>query len=282
MLRDLAKVREGVVAASSGAGGVNATMPPIPMLDASSTSPQTAGSRFGASAAGSAVHASEGFALPAGLTVGLIAIGLLVGGALGWSTRAPDLLSPSARPSKAAPALWLDPEWSSVPKKANAELQYRYAQILAPPGTRVASWLAVPGYFPQAHDWASKAYDQLSRRLFRDRDSARLRVFGAELAKMERVHERILAELVTVAADVLDGDPESAVALLNPQGVYFNKITDPAIAELALEVTLTAQRQARSSATGTVRAALERIETQLAQRTLMIMQRDIYGFAVNF
>jgi eukaryotic-like serine/threonine-protein kinase len=274
MLRDLAKVREAtLITINNVPGSANATMPPIPMNDAT-----VAGAPFSSKSTGASRFADGDKRPLASLGPALLFVGLVLGGVVGWVLRPPDLLGVNAKVPIARPALWMAPEWSEVPKQATAELQYRYAQIQAPAGSRAAAWLAVPGYFQSSRDWSSKAYDQLSRRLFRDRDSAKLKVFASELAKMDRAHEKHLAELVAVAGSVLDGDAESASNLLSPNGDYVNKINDPAIAELALEIILVAERRAKSDGLSrTIQDSLRSTEFALIQATLQIMNADIYG-----
>jgi hypothetical protein len=279
MLRDLARVREVVLAsASTVPGSTNATMPPIPMGEAT-----VGGAPLSSRSIGASRFADGEKRLLSTIGPVLLFVGLVLGAAVGWLLRPPDLLGANVKGPIAAPALWMAPEWAEVPRQASAELQYRYAQIQAPVGSRAAAWLAVPGYFPAASDWSAKAYDQLSRRLFRDRDSAKLKVFAAELAKMNRAHEKQLAELVAVAGSVLDGDAESASSLLNPNSDYFAKINDPAIAELALEITLAAERRAKNDGLSpTIQVSLRRTEESLIRATLRIMLLDIYGRPDNF
>jgi eukaryotic-like serine/threonine-protein kinase len=274
MLRDLAKVREAtLITINNIPGAANATMPPIPIGDGAVGGAPLAPKPSGATRFGAGEKQPFSALGPA-----LLVVGLVLGAAVGWFLRPPDLVGANAKEPIARPALWMAPEWSEVPKQATAELQYRYAQIQAPVGSRAAAWLAVPGYFPAARDWSSKAYDQLSRRLFRDRDAAKLKVFASELARMDRAHEKQLAELVAVAGSVLDGDAESASNLLNPRTEYFTKINDPAIAELALEITLAAERRAKADGLSrTVQDSLRRTEEALIRATLQIMHADIYG-----
>lgn len=273
MLRDLAKIREALQLAQTQAGApslVTATTPGItiddaPVLPESKPRPKKERpARPEGEAAGPVVRP--------GLVAAALVASLVAGAGVGWALRPRDLLGQSAPPSNSPPALWMAPEWSEVPRQAGGpEAQYRYAQVRAASGSREAAWLAVPGYFPQAHEWSARAYDQLARRLFRDRDAGRLRAFAAELEKMGRAHERQLAQVVAVGAEVLEGDVEGAIAAL--QGNFIASLTDPGLAELALEVVLDAER--RPGITGTVRLALRRIEVALVQRTFQIMGTDI-------
>lgn len=278
MLRDLAKVREAVQAAQTLAGApavASVTTPGIAIDDA----PAAAGPK---ARAGPRLREVFGDARVRSRVVAALLVGGFAAGAgAGWSLRPPDLLGESARTPVAAPALWMAPEWSEVPKLDSAERQYRYAQVRAPSGSREAAWLAVPGYFPGAHDWSARAYDQLARRLFRDRDAGRLRVFAAELDKLGRGHEKQLAAVATVGAEVLEGDVDEAVTALQPS--FIESLIDPGLAELALEVTLEAERAARRGVLfGSATNALRRIEVRLIQKTVSIMFTDIRGQPINF
>ncbi len=207
---------------------------------------------------------------------------LAAGGATGWLLRPRDLLGERAKSPNVPPALWMAPEWSEVPKQAGPDLQYRYAQVQATVGSREAAWLAVPGYFARDHEWSARAYDQLARRLFRDRDADRLRVFAAELDKMGRAHEKQLAQVVAVGAEVLEGDAQEAINVFL-QGNFIVSLTDPALAELAMEITLEAERTARrQGSTGTVQASLRSLEVRLIQRTVQIMATNVRGQPINF
>jgi serine/threonine-protein kinase len=172
-------------------------------------------------------------------------------------------------------------DWTEVAKQPTAELQYRYAQVQAAAGSREAAWVAVPGYFPHAHEWSSRAYDQLARRLFRDRDADRLRAFAAELNKIGRAHENQLATVAFVGAEVLDGDVQEAINSFQP--AFVASLTDPGLSELAIEVVLEAERAARRDAfSGTVQVSLRGIELRLVQRTFQIMSTDLRGQPISF
>jgi hypothetical protein len=211
----------------------------------------------------------------------MVFVGLVAGGAVGWMLRPPDLLGERAKPSSTPPALWMAPDWTEVPKKTSAELQYRYAQVHAPPGIREAAWVAVPGYFPRDHEWSSRAYDQLARRLLRDRDADRLRVFAAELNKIGRAHENQLAQVAAVGAEVIDGDVQQAINAFSPG--FIQSLTDPGLSELAIEVVLEAERAARrDTLSGTMQMGLRAIQARLVQRTFQIMVADLRGIPISF
>jgi eukaryotic-like serine/threonine-protein kinase len=278
LLRDIAKIRESV---QSGSTLANISLPvATPSVSTPAGRPADL-----APDVGSASQLSTG---PGGSFFGsrvvpiLIVVGLVVGGAVGWLLRPPDMLGLNARESSAPPALWMAPVWDEVPRQASAEQQYRYAQVQARSGSREAAWLAVPGYFPNAREWASRAYNQLARRLFRDRDAARLKVFAGELEKMGRAHESQLAVIAGVAASVINGDPQEVNDKFNEQGEFFKKLTDPALTELCLEITLEAERAARRERmTPSVLGSMRTIEARLINKTVNIMSRDIRGTEIH-
>ncbi len=282
MLRDLAKVREAMQLAQTLAGApaaVNNTTPGIAIDDAPSQ-PRAKAIRTGPRLGGLLEDAKA----RSRVIAAMVAVGLVAGCVVGWMLRPPDLLGEQAKVSATAPALWMAPDWAEVPKQLTAELQYRYAQTRAEPGMREAAWVAVPGHFPREHEWSSRAYDQLARRLLRDRDADRLRVFAAELNKIGRADENQLAAVAGVAAEVLEGDVQQSINVFTTQpGGFVQTLTDPGLSELAIEVVLEAERAARQLAlSGTMQMTLRAIETRLVQRTFQIMSTDLRGQAVSF
>jgi serine/threonine-protein kinase len=277
MLRDLAKVREALQLAQTQVGataGVGVSTPVIAIDDVPQaarkvrTGPRLGGLLEDARARGRIIAA-------------MVAVGLVAGAVVGWMLRPPDLLGERAPLSNGPPALWMASDWTEVAKQPTAELQYRYAQVQAAAGSREAAWVAVPGYFPHAHEWSSRAYDQLARRLFRDRDADRLRAFAAELNKIGRAHENQLATVAFVGAEVLDGDVQEAINSFQP--AFVASLTDPGLSELAIDVVLEAERAARRDAfSGTVQVSLRGIELRLVQRTFQIMSTDLRGQPISF
>lgn len=169
------------------------------------------------------------------------AAGLLLGGALGWLARAEDLLGegPSAARGKGVKAgLWLE-DWSRVRRLPSAAAQYRYAQVEAPEADRAAAWLAVPGYHRAADEYASRAYIQLARLMLRRGDAEGLKSLAEELPRMERDHDKQIANVALAGARALGDDPAEVASKLDPMRLD----GEPALAELALEVVLTALRR---------------------------------------
>ena len=271
MLRDLAKVRETIlaaIAAESPESAVAATTPGITMADVATIPRPT--------------ELATAVSLPrrsrAKLFAALIPAGLLLGSLAGWSLRSADLLTDRSRAYNGPPALWMAPTWDEIPRQASPEAQYRYAQLQAEIGSRQSAWLAVPGHFPQSKEWSSRAYTQLARLLFRDHDLAKLKSFAAELGRMDRPHEKRLAEIVGVGLGVIDDDPEGVLNVFTAN--FVGSLTDPAFAELSLEITLDAERAARRgsiAATSTNLTRLKQTRFRLIQRTVEIMFQDTIG-----
>ena len=60
-----------------------------------------------------------------------VAAGLFGGAMYGWSSRAPDVQSIRTEPAAAAPALWVEPRWRTIPQQTSPEEQVRYALLRA-------------------------------------------------------------------------------------------------------------------------------------------------------
>jgi serine/threonine-protein kinase len=234
MLRDVAKVREAVQASAAATAANQTTQPatdavevPIEPKSGSSAEQTQAWTRPIAPSAG---------------TIVLVSIAtLLLGALLGWTTRAQDLLSPSAPNPGGPPGLWLG-DWKAIERQPSPRAQYRHALLKAPAVDREAAWLAVSGYFrgSEAREWTSRASTQLARSLFRHRDAESLDVLGGELSRSAHTHDKTLANLVKAAGAVLDGEADDAAELLGQTPKL--ETMDPADLELMLEITLGAER----------------------------------------
>jgi serine/threonine-protein kinase len=210
----------------------------------------------------------------------LIVLGLLAGLGYGWLNRSEDLLSERARTSSAStgpPALWMEPRWPAIHRQASAEEQYRFAQLGASRADQEAAWIAVPGYFPAAHAWAAQAYIQLARVLLRRHDAERLKILASELERWNdsQEHEKELVTIIQAAARAIGGDQEGTIVEL--EKLRLSSTIDPALLELALEVTVQATHSA--SRTGTLqgmppglRAIQARLLSQLS--TVEISERQ--------
>lgn len=261
VLRDLARIREAL---SASAGAANLATSELTVSTGSR--PVVAPTRREPSrrAASKALKPERGASpkvqwnlnlklkLDPGWIAGLSLASLLVGGLLGWRARADDLLGPRAPAPIGPPALWLAP-WRSIASQPSPEAQYRYAQFRAPIARRDAAWLAVPGHYPQAQEWASRAYVQLARDLLRFGDSERLDALAADLARSPREHDKLLAQVAEVAASALRDDPQEVVSRLSKVSLA---TIDPSLAEVCAE----AVQHARASRTLTAsdRATLNR------------------------
>jgi eukaryotic-like serine/threonine-protein kinase len=237
MLRELSRVRDAIQAQAVTEAATKAPVGPREALPSPSKSQGVAGPDHVPLA-----KRISGFR-PSGRVIALLSVaGLAVGGLLGWSARAQDLLAGSAPQVEGAPGLWIV-NWRSVERKRTAEEQYEYALFRSTEADRVAAWLAVPGYFPNHPEWTPRAYIQLARNLFKRHDRESLRVLAAELkratAAKRSVHgvDKHLAQVIDAAESTLEGDPQEARDL----GSIDPLATDPALVELMLEVTVAAR-----------------------------------------
>jgi serine/threonine-protein kinase len=193
------------------------------------------------------------------LIAGLSLLGLLAGSLWGWTARAQDLLSAGAPQAQGPPGLWIV-DWRSIERQRTAEQQFQYALFRSSDADRAAAWLAVPGYFPDHPEWTPRAYIHLARNLFRNHDRESLQVLAMELnratATKGTIHglDKHLAQVIDAAVSTLEGDPQGAKELstIDPQ------TTDPALIELALEVTVAA-RGTRDGATSYHASALRNL-----------------------
>jgi serine/threonine-protein kinase len=286
MLRDLSKIRESIVSSST----TEAVPLPAGLLGSSAaiaTNGKSTGLSLDQTVAGRSTGSSmattqaEPTVQPRSLT-GLLAatmfVALLGGAATGYFLRSPDLLAANAKAPATQPGLWMSPGWRDVTKQASPEKQYRYAQIQAPSTEREAAWLAVPGHFPQAKEWTSRAYTQLTRVLFREREAARLKSLARELERLDRGHEKRLAEIAEVAGRTLDQDPEGVIGLFTP--AFTISMTDPGLAELSLEVTLDVIRTTSQNPVAAKPATMQKlkqIEQRLIVKTIELTMTDTLG-----
>jgi serine/threonine-protein kinase len=291
MLRDLAKVREGLSLATAsqaipdvgGATTFTLSGPPRSGEQAEQAPPRSSKTTVAALGEPSATT-TTGAPRPSGrswtwLKAGMVAGGLFLGGGLGWAARPVDLLSKNAPEPSGPPALWLAPEWRGLAKRAGAEQQYRHAQLNTAADAREAAWLAVPGHFPTSREWASRAYGQLARLLLRRRDADRLDSLANEIEGWERGQGRE-AELVALArAGVKALRGELGGVLDDFDGkIKPSRMTDTALIELALEVTLQAERVASQPGAPTnlalVRQRLREVQFELIPLFLLTELRN--------
>jgi serine/threonine-protein kinase len=286
MLRDLAKVREAMNTPS----GLQPTMPDVtgaasPVKPDGGSGPGPAALAEAKTTATAGARWTEFLPVEAGrpwlsgpARAALIAAGLVAGAAAGWYGRADDLLGPRAAAPKGMPGLWVAPGWPSVPKLNSPEDQYRDAQLRAPEGVREAAWLAVPGHFPNSHEWAVRAYTQLTRLLLRRGDARRLKGLAEDLAGWDQAqtHEVQLAEIARAGVEALDGDVDGVLNRFTNKLDPF-KLTDPALMELCLEVAAQAERAASRPGAASrpefVHQGLGRIQQDLMQKLIQSESR---------
>jgi serine/threonine-protein kinase len=211
MLRDLGKIREKLaIAATTHTGSLPSTVTgAAPTLIEKRRVSTSSAWRF----------LSGVFKMTPQKRTFLMLAALSIGGLVGWMNRQEDLLSPEAPVEAAPPGLWIVPEWAvQTPKMANAEQQYRYAQIAASNESREAAWLAVPGYFRTKtdHAWWIKAYCQLARELFARRDAASLEILGKEISRLDHPDDQLLVVLLSSTKWVFDNSPSDVARELAP------------------------------------------------------------------
>ncbi|AMV37572.1 serine/threonine-protein kinase [Planctomyces sp. SH-PL62] len=209
------------------------------------------------------------------LLIALAALGLLGGGLLGWRGRVDERAAERGRLSATAPALGLGPRWSAAPRQGNAEEQYRHAQLVAPPGRLAAAWLAVPGYFPESYEWASAAYLQLGRVLYRERDGDRIRTLAREVGawRARQTRDEQLVDVLETASDVLKRDVDGVIGRLGRiLDSRDGPLSDPGLIDFCVELVVDALRATEQpGATGA--AAQRPALTALRGRLLLLRNR---------
>ncbi len=153
----------------------------------------------------------------------------------------------------------------------SALLQYYHAQTGVPSTLRVPAWLAVPGRFPQDQTVVHRAYVQLVRELFRRKDADRLEALARELARS--AHGQSLAHAAHAASASLTGDTDAVLEQFTQQAPNI-ALMDPPIAELCLEVVLSARRKPNLSSSESERLAKLRDELLEPLRLQFLFLRD--------
>ena len=284
MLADLARIREhlhvGAAATIADTLVGAAARPDLlnPAIESASTASKTAAPPAGDSKSASAMEMVVPVwdALTRLSPRALIATGtmcLLLGGIVGWNARNPDVQSIPVDPSATIPALWVEPLWTSIPRQDSADDQLRYALLQAPADEVVPAFLAVPGYFPRAHEVISKAYIQVARIWYRQGDLDALGVLETELSQWKDAKKRDhdLVDSLKTAIKLKKGDLEGSVqgmkSLINDDvpGIF-----DPALVELNLEVCADAVAAADHSGIGSMRGTFQNCWAQLVRRLYRI------------
>ncbi len=233
MLAELARIRESV-ALAAGAASTTETQ----TLNQALKAPSRPSARSSKSKRPGPLLQDRLIELRPGrrTTLAIVALGLVVGLLLGYSSRAPKLLAEGSPEPADPPALWLNPAWRSIPSESTPRAQLRYAQLVASPSDREAAWLAVSGHFPGDREWSLKAYTHLARHYLRRGEPDRLDALGVSLDRAEaREMERRLSGISRAGASALRGDLEAVREQLGE--VYQNlAMLDPPLIELGLEV----------------------------------------------
>jgi serine/threonine-protein kinase len=170
------------------------------------------------------------------LTAGIF---LLVGAALGWSSRPPGLPAGDELANRKLPGVGIEPRWKAIPKQASAEEQYRFAQLRAAGDDLAAAWLAVPGYHGRSAEWVSPSYVQVARLFYRRRDIDRLSVLGAQLAAWPgaKTTDKELAEIVEAAVKMLGKDLDGVIEAMSRVSSRDDRtIYDPGLLEFSGEI----------------------------------------------
>lgn len=271
MLRDLARVKELIHAPSQAVPAPDVSMPSVEVINGSVLQPTRTPSAPQATVKATWQFPSVGIQVSRKLIAGMVAVGLVAGALVGWLMRPEDLLSAGAKEPDARPGLWLVSDWKeTVPKLNSPEDQYHYAQVAAARGDEVAAWVAVPGYFPGAKEWSSRAYTQLARCLLRHRDPERLRALGNEIVRVQKnhTHDVELAEIIHTGVEALEGDHEGVIRDFNEK-LQPHSLLDPALMELSLEVVLQAMKVAsQEGAPSTTLPKLREIQNKLTTELL--------------
>ncbi len=291
MLRDLAKVRDSMQTAAlaipghTGATGVGPALAAteIPAAPGPAVPVSTRGTQSISTVARTAAHFTHritGARVPIALRVALVVLCAASGVLAAVVTRPDDLLRARSDAPNPIPALWMRPDWSrAVSKKANVEAQYTEALLRVNVDDQDAAWLAVPGYFPDAREWAGRAYVQFARRLLRRRDAERLQALADEVAvwQPDHTHEKELVALCRIAVKALRGDREGVIEDFRPPAVDVTAFLDRSLLEFGLEIIESSSRSPDAAPTDREisNPKLIQIRQRLAQA---IIRHDQTGF----
>lgn len=294
MLRDLVQVREAALASSPTLPAVTGELPSVsldmpipPALAPRPSRPSAVLPEAGGDADAESDPQAAGSTSPAPIRWGRLAATALVclalGLGLGWAGRPAGVLANAPDRPPGPPGLWLASEWRFTPKKGNAEVQYRSAQVQAADPDRLEPWLAVPGHFPREAapgakadaNWGTKAYVQAARILFRRRDAERLGALARDLAASPASPHQALAEVARAGADALAKDFQGALSKITAREAA---LSDPGMLELALEVAQYSDRACRAEGDQATAVRLVELERRLLMNLLtLVIDRDPLG-----
>ena len=204
------------------------------------------------------------------------AIGLVVGGLLGWRVAVNDRAALQATTEAAAPALWIGPRWDAIPKRETPEQQYRQALLLTPPAELPAAWLAVPGYFPRSHEWSAAAYLQLGRVLYRERDGERMAALAGEIAQwdLKQTRDEELVEILEAAGALVKRDVDGVIKRLSHILDRTDRpVSDPGLIDFCVEIVTDALDAA--AAPGSTGAAVRKPRLMALQSRLLTLRNRV-------
>jgi serine/threonine-protein kinase len=163
----------------------------------------------------------------------------------------------------------------------DAERQYRHAQLVAPPPTLAAAWLAVPGYFPESYEWASPAYLQLGRVLYRERDADRVRALAREVRawRSRQTRDEQLADVLEAAERVLRRDVDGVIGRLGRIVESRDRpLSDPGLVDFCAELVvdaLHATEQPGATGSAAQRPALAALRGRLLLLRNRVLTADL-------
>lgn len=199
----------------------------------------------------------------------------VAGGVAGWRATAAERAAERGR-AAAAPALGIGPRWESAPRRETAEAQYRHAWLVAPPDRLAAAWLAVPGYFPGSHEWASPAYLQLGRVLYRDRDLDRVVALAREVRawRSRQTRDEQLADVLDAGEALLRRDVDGVIGRL--RRILDSKdrpLSDPGLIDFGVEIVADALRAIDQP--GSTGAAAQRPDLAALRGRLLLLRNQV-------
>lgn len=284
MLVDLAKIRQLVAPVASGLLGEVSGIAPLESVAAMerslASSPSSAAkstpplSRMITAPLAAAAN-NPGWFGPRVLALSAV-VGLVVGGLVGWREAANDRAALRTTIEAAAPALWIGPRWTTIPRLQTAEQQYRQALLLTPPAELAAGWLAVPGYFPRSYEWSSAAYLQLGRVLHRERDGERMAALAREISgwKSKQTRDEELVEILEAAGSLAKRDVDGVIERLSHILDRNDRpVSDPGLIDFCVEIVTDALGAAE--APGSTGAAVLKPRLTTLQSKLLTLRNRV-------
>ncbi len=144
-----------------------------------------------------------------------------------------------------------------------------YALLQAPRDEWAAAWLAVPGYFRNSHESASKAHAEVARLWYRLNDVDALAVLTSELAAWDKAQKRDkdLVAILKLALDLKKGDTQAVEkGFKGLTQTDLADMHDPSLVALSLEVCSDALKSVLKSGPQSIAEPLRREIRNLAWR----------------